>query len=149
MVLLDCSKLQLGRGRRDDSVAAFRRRLEVFRELSLPMLKSLDQQHRLIIVNIVYYGVYYVVLILRTVGRYLIGSFPRSGNKTKRRVEFCESTRNASNHWRKLEDEKIKWNRPIKQSVALSSASVQGLKFKRRTECLSTNYLLPTLLYAG
>ncbi|CAF4897293.1 unnamed protein product [Pieris macdunnoughi] len=51
MVLLDCSKLQLGRGRRDDSVAAFRRRLEVFRELSLPMLKTLDQQHRLVIVD--------------------------------------------------------------------------------------------------
>ncbi|XP_049866932.1 adenylate kinase isoenzyme 5 [Pectinophora gossypiella] len=51
MVLLDCSKLQLGRGRRDDSVAAFRRRLEVFRELSLPMLKSIDQQHRLVIVD--------------------------------------------------------------------------------------------------
>ncbi|XP_045485853.1 uncharacterized protein LOC110992321 isoform X3 [Pieris rapae] len=51
MVLLDCSKLQLGRGRRDDSVAAFRRRLEVFRELSLPMLKKLDQQHRLVIVD--------------------------------------------------------------------------------------------------
>ncbi|XP_072937096.1 adenylate kinase isoenzyme 5 [Epargyreus clarus] len=51
MVLLDCSKLQLGRGRRDDSVAAFRRRLEVFRELSLPMLKSLDQDHRLVIVD--------------------------------------------------------------------------------------------------
>ncbi|XP_063375826.1 uncharacterized protein LOC134663393 [Cydia fagiglandana] len=51
MVLLDCSKLQLGRGRRDDSVAAFRRRLEVFRELSLPMLKTLDQHHRLVIVD--------------------------------------------------------------------------------------------------
>ncbi|KPI98522.1 Uridylate kinase [Papilio xuthus] len=51
MVLVDCSKLQLGRGRRDDSVAAFRRRLEVFRELSLPMLKTLDQQHRLVIVD--------------------------------------------------------------------------------------------------
>ncbi|CAH2105046.1 unnamed protein product [Euphydryas editha] len=51
MVLLDCSKLQLGRGRRDDSVAAFRRRLEVFREQSLPMLKNLDQQHRLVIVD--------------------------------------------------------------------------------------------------
>ncbi|KAI5633001.1 adenylate kinase domain-containing protein [Phthorimaea operculella] len=51
MVLLDCSKLQLGRGRRDDSVAAFRRRLEVFRELSLPMLKTIDQQHRLVIVD--------------------------------------------------------------------------------------------------
>ncbi|XP_041975934.1 uncharacterized protein LOC121730822 [Aricia agestis] len=51
MVLLDCSKLQLGRGRRDDSVAAFRRRLEVFRELSLPMLKRMDQDHRLVIVD--------------------------------------------------------------------------------------------------
>ncbi|RVE50333.1 hypothetical protein evm_004999 [Chilo suppressalis] len=51
MLLLDCSKLQLGRGRRDDSVAAFRRRLEVFRELSLPMLKHLDQNHRLVIVD--------------------------------------------------------------------------------------------------
>ncbi|CAB3231483.1 unnamed protein product [Arctia plantaginis] len=51
MVLLDCSKLQLGRGRRDDSVAAFRRRLEVFRELSLPMLKAMDQDHRLVIVD--------------------------------------------------------------------------------------------------
>ncbi|XP_075991767.1 adenylate kinase isoenzyme 5 [Anticarsia gemmatalis] len=51
MVLLDCSKLQLGRGRRDDSVAAFRRRLEVFRELSLPMLKTMDQDHRLVIVD--------------------------------------------------------------------------------------------------
>ncbi|KAL4705066.1 hypothetical protein ACJJTC_004565 [Scirpophaga incertulas] len=51
MVLLDCSKLQLGRGRRDDSVAAFRRRLEVFRELSLPLLKHLDQHHRLVIVD--------------------------------------------------------------------------------------------------
>ncbi|XP_013147104.1 PREDICTED: adenylate kinase isoenzyme 5 isoform X2 [Papilio polytes] len=51
MVLVDCSKLQLGRGRRDDSVAAFRRRLEVFRELSLPMLKTLDHQHRLTIVD--------------------------------------------------------------------------------------------------
>lgn len=51
MVLLDCSKLQLGRGRRDDSVAAFRRRLEVFRELSLPMLKTLDQDQRLVIVS--------------------------------------------------------------------------------------------------
>ncbi|XP_028174740.1 adenylate kinase isoenzyme 5-like [Ostrinia furnacalis] len=51
MLLLDCSKLQLGRGRRDDSVAAFRRRLEVFREHSLPMLRALDQMHRLVIVS--------------------------------------------------------------------------------------------------
>ncbi|KAL0848861.1 hypothetical protein ABMA28_013269 [Loxostege sticticalis] len=51
MLLLDCSKLQLGRGRRDDSVAAFRRRLEVFREHSLPMLRALDQMHRLVIVD--------------------------------------------------------------------------------------------------
>ncbi|XP_045511743.1 uncharacterized protein LOC123706481 [Colias croceus] len=51
MVLVDCSKLQLGRGRRDDAVGAFRRRLELFRELSLPMLKHLDHQHRLVIVD--------------------------------------------------------------------------------------------------
>lgn len=51
MILLDCSKLQLGRGRLDDSVAAFRRRLELFRELSLPMLKTLDSENRLSIVD--------------------------------------------------------------------------------------------------
>lgn len=51
MILLDCSKLQLGRGRLDDSVAAFRRRLELFRELSLPMLKTLDNENRLTIVD--------------------------------------------------------------------------------------------------
>ncbi|KAF4519864.1 hypothetical protein B566_EDAN005202 [Ephemera danica] len=50
-ILLDCSKLQLGRGRLDDSVAAFRRRLELFRELTLPLLKRLDQQGRLSIVD--------------------------------------------------------------------------------------------------
>lgn len=42
IILLDCSKLQLGRGRLDDSVSAFRRRLELFREKTLPLLKSLD-----------------------------------------------------------------------------------------------------------
>jgi hypothetical protein len=51
VILLDCSKLQLGRGRLDDSVAAFRRRLELFRELSLPMLKTLDSENRLTIVD--------------------------------------------------------------------------------------------------
>lgn len=50
-ILLDCSKLQLGRGRLDDSVAAFRRRLELFRELSLPMLRTLDNENRLTIVS--------------------------------------------------------------------------------------------------
>ncbi|KAL0274363.1 UNVERIFIED_CONTAM: hypothetical protein PYX00_006810 [Menopon gallinae] len=50
-ILLDCSKLQLGRGRLDDSVAAFRRRLELFRELSLPMLRTLDNENRLTIVD--------------------------------------------------------------------------------------------------
>ncbi|CAB3371923.1 Hypothetical predicted protein [Cloeon dipterum] len=50
-VLLDCSKLQLGRGRLDDSVTAFRRRLELFRELTLPLLKKLDQEGRLTIVD--------------------------------------------------------------------------------------------------
>ncbi|XP_066582950.1 adenylate kinase isoenzyme 5 isoform X2 [Prorops nasuta] len=51
LVLLDCSKLQLGRGRLDDSVSAFRKRLEIFREVSLPMLKTLDNDNRLTIVD--------------------------------------------------------------------------------------------------
>ncbi|XP_075213940.1 adenylate kinase isoenzyme 5 [Lycorma delicatula] len=51
IILLDCSKLQLGRGRLDDSIAAFRRRLELFREQTLPMLKTLDDQNRLIIID--------------------------------------------------------------------------------------------------
>ncbi|KAL6265847.1 hypothetical protein P5V15_002668 [Pogonomyrmex californicus] len=51
LILLDCSKLQLGRGRLDDSVSAFRKRLELFREISLPMLKTLDSDNRLTIVD--------------------------------------------------------------------------------------------------
>lgn len=51
VVLLDCSKLQLGRGRLDDSVSSFRRRLELFRELTLPMLKSMDADGHLTIVS--------------------------------------------------------------------------------------------------
>ncbi|XP_018571141.1 adenylate kinase isoenzyme 5 [Anoplophora glabripennis] len=51
IILLDCSKLQLGRGRLDDSVTAFRRRLEIFRQASLPMLKAMDNIGRLTIVD--------------------------------------------------------------------------------------------------
>lgn len=51
LVLLDCSKLQLGRGRLDDNVSAFRKRLELFREISLPMLKALDNENRLTIID--------------------------------------------------------------------------------------------------
>ncbi|KAF7411446.1 hypothetical protein HZH66_000342 [Vespula vulgaris] len=51
LVLLDCSKLQLGKGRLDDSVSAFRKRLELFREMSLPMLKTLDNENRLVIID--------------------------------------------------------------------------------------------------
>ncbi|XP_037051697.1 adenylate kinase isoenzyme 5 isoform X3 [Bradysia coprophila] len=51
IVLLDCSKLQLGRGRIDDTVSSFRRRLELFRELTLPMLKIMDADGRLTIVD--------------------------------------------------------------------------------------------------
>ncbi|XP_015114816.1 adenylate kinase isoenzyme 5 [Diachasma alloeum] len=47
LILLDCSKLQLGRGKLDDSVPAFRKRLEIFREVTLPMLKTLDNDNRL------------------------------------------------------------------------------------------------------
>lgn len=51
IILLDCSKLQLGRGRIDDTVSSFRRRLELFREQTLPMLKSMDNSNRLQIVG--------------------------------------------------------------------------------------------------
>ncbi|KAF7269928.1 hypothetical protein GWI33_017023 [Rhynchophorus ferrugineus] len=51
IILLDCSKLQLGKGRLDDSVTAFRRRLEIFRQSSLPMLKTMDNIGRLTIVD--------------------------------------------------------------------------------------------------
>lgn len=51
LILLDCSKLQLGKGRLDDSVSAFRKRLELFREMSLPMLKTLDNENRLVIID--------------------------------------------------------------------------------------------------
>ena len=51
-ILLDCSKLQLGKGRMDDSVAAFRKRLELFRQISLPMLKILDSENRLTVVSV-------------------------------------------------------------------------------------------------
>ncbi|XP_050319437.1 adenylate kinase isoenzyme 5 isoform X2 [Bactrocera neohumeralis] len=51
IVLLDCSKLQLGRGRVDDTVSSFRRRLELFREQTLPMLKTMDNSSRLQIVD--------------------------------------------------------------------------------------------------
>uniref|UniRef100_A0A182MEY9 Adenylate kinase isoenzyme 5 n=1 Tax=Anopheles culicifacies TaxID=139723 RepID=A0A182MEY9_9DIPT len=51
IILLDCSKLQLGRGRLDDTVSSFRRRLELFRELTLPMLKEMDTAGRLTIVS--------------------------------------------------------------------------------------------------
>lgn len=52
IILLDCSKLQLGRGRLDDTVSSFRRRLELFRELTLPMLKAMDADGRLTIVSV-------------------------------------------------------------------------------------------------
>ncbi|KAI8119297.1 Adenylate kinase isoenzyme 5 [Lucilia cuprina] len=51
IILLDCSKLQLGRGRIDDTVSSFRRRLELFREQTLPMLKAMDNSNRLQIID--------------------------------------------------------------------------------------------------
>ena len=38
-------------GRLDDNVDAYKRRLELYRELTLPMLKTLDEQNRLKIVS--------------------------------------------------------------------------------------------------
>lgn len=56
-ILIDCSELELGRnlgqrhGRIDDNVEAYRRRLELYRELTLPMLKTFDEQNRLKIID--------------------------------------------------------------------------------------------------
>ena len=57
VVLIDCSELELGRnlgqrrGRPDDNLEAYKRRLQLYREFSLPMLKSLDEEQRLRIVD--------------------------------------------------------------------------------------------------
>ncbi|KAL7294112.1 hypothetical protein TKK_0012143 [Trichogramma kaykai] len=51
MLLLDVSKMQTNRGRSYDGIEAFERRLQLFRELSVPMLKSLDAENRLHIVD--------------------------------------------------------------------------------------------------
>ncbi|XP_043225673.1 adenylate kinase isoenzyme 5-like [Amphibalanus amphitrite] len=56
IVLLDCSELELGRtlGRRedlDDTVAACRRRLELYRTVTLPAAKALDDAHRLLVID--------------------------------------------------------------------------------------------------
>ncbi|XP_033225920.1 adenylate kinase isoenzyme 5 [Belonocnema kinseyi] len=51
LVLLDCSQLQLGRGRLDGSISAFRKRLELFREMSLPMIRKMDNSNRLTIID--------------------------------------------------------------------------------------------------
>ena len=56
-VLIDCSELELGRnlgqrhGRVDDNLDAYKRRLQLYRELSLPLLKTLDEENRLKIVR--------------------------------------------------------------------------------------------------
>ncbi|KAI5737270.1 hypothetical protein M8J76_011674 [Diaphorina citri] len=51
MILIDCSKLVLHKGQIDNSVSAFRRRLELFRERTLPMLRAMDVETRLTIVD--------------------------------------------------------------------------------------------------
>lgn len=59
-VLIDCSELELGRhlgqqgkrGRPDDHMEAYKRRLHVYRQNTMPMFKSLDEQNRLRIVNL-------------------------------------------------------------------------------------------------
>lgn len=56
-LLLDCSELELGRnlgqrrGRVDDNKEAVKRRLQLYREATLPMLKSLDEEDRLRVVD--------------------------------------------------------------------------------------------------
>ncbi|KAL1458524.1 hypothetical protein WDU94_008666 [Cyamophila willieti] len=51
MILIDCSKLVLHKGQLDNSVSAFRKRLELFRERTLPMLRAMDVETRLTIVD--------------------------------------------------------------------------------------------------
>ncbi|XP_066939611.1 adenylate kinase isoenzyme 5 isoform X2 [Macrobrachium rosenbergii] len=57
LLLIDCSELELGRnlGRRenrlDDNVAAARRRLAIYRDVTLPMLKAFDEKNRLRIID--------------------------------------------------------------------------------------------------
>lgn len=58
-VLIDCSELELGRhlgqgkrGRPDDHMEAYKRRLHVYRHNTMPMFKLLDEQNRLRIVTI-------------------------------------------------------------------------------------------------
>lgn len=57
-LLLDCSEMELARnlggrrvGRLDDNKDAVSRRLQVYREITLPMLKSLDEENRLRVVD--------------------------------------------------------------------------------------------------
>ena len=56
-ILIDCSELELGRnlgqrrGRPDDNLEAYKRRLQHYREHCLPMLKALDEEQRLKIVD--------------------------------------------------------------------------------------------------
>ena len=58
LLLVDCSELELGRnlGRRetriDDTVPAAHRRLTIYRQITLPMLKAFDEKNRLRIVSI-------------------------------------------------------------------------------------------------
>lgn len=72
-VLIDCSELELGRnlgqrhGRPDDNLDAYKRRLQLYREQTLPTLKALDDQDRLRIVS---------MIMISTI---------RSGCKTRRR----------------------------------------------------------------
>ncbi|XP_037082346.1 adenylate kinase isoenzyme 5-like [Pollicipes pollicipes] len=56
IVLIDCSELELGRtlGRRediDDTVQACRHRLELYRTVTLPAVKALDEAHRLLVID--------------------------------------------------------------------------------------------------
>jgi adenylate kinase family enzyme len=57
VVLIDCSEMELGRslgqrqrGRLDSNLEAYKRRLQLYRENTMPMLKTLDEESRLHIV---------------------------------------------------------------------------------------------------
>ena len=56
-ILVDCSELELGRnlgqrrGKLDDNKEAVKKRLKLYRKETLPMLKSLDEEDRLKVVD--------------------------------------------------------------------------------------------------
>ena len=143
IILLDCSKLQLGRGRLDDSVTAFRRRLEIFRQSSLPMLKTMDNIGRLTIVSITqvdmtseFIEIFELFLKTALMTLYLLSGrwWYRYGTCSRRLQERNTRThaiRNSIKRWTKPAS--TKWFSP--QRERSHHSNVQRAHSKRRAYC--------------